>query len=213
MKVYRLVVENDRKVVNQRRRNHDERMGWPVMLNAGGAVAISKFLSFVLRHRPDSIGIGLDSHGWTDVDTLLAQCRVHGHNITLQELNDVVTNNSKKRFAFSEDGQSIRASQGHSVEVDLGYRAKKPPEVLYHGTAAQFMSTINKKGLLKMKRHHVHLSQDADTARTVGSRHGKPVVLQIRAGDMDRKGFKFFLSDNGVWLVDAVPPEFFTQLS
>ena len=176
-------------------------------------VGISKFLSFVLRHRPDSIGLALDGQGWVNVNTLLAQCRAHGHSISFQDLTEVVANNSKKRFAFSEDGQSIRASQGHSVEVDLGYRAKKPPEILYHGTTAQFMSAITKKGLLKMKRHHVHLSQDTDTARAVGARRGKPVVLQVRAGDMDRQGFEFFLSDNGVWLVDNVPPAFITRLN
>ncbi|HWY76129.1 MAG TPA: RNA 2'-phosphotransferase [Verrucomicrobiae bacterium] len=170
---------------------------------------ISKFLSLVLRHEPGKIAIELDSAGWVAVSQLLSACAEHGFSITREELDFVVANNDKKRFAFSEDGRRIRASQGHSVEIELDYQPTTPPEVLYHGTASRFLPSIQSQGLLKGQRNHVHLSQDAKTAIAVGRRHGKPVVLKIRAGEMNRAGHSFFLSANGVWLTEHVPPNFF----
>lgn len=172
-------------------------------------IKISKFLSLVLRHEPGKIGIELDSAGWVSVDTLLNACAEHGYPITRKELDFVVASNDKKRFAFSEDGQRIRASQGHSVEVELEYQPATPPEVLYHGTASRFVQSIQSQGLLKGQRHHVHLSADTQTATTVGQRHGKSVVLKIRTGDMHREGHAFYLSANGVWLTEHVPSRFF----
>lgn len=167
--------------------------------------SISKFLSYVLRHRPDEIGITLDLNGWVPIADLLAASAAHGRSITRSELDAVVATNAKARFAISDDGLQIRASQGHSVEVDLGYQPVVPPEVLYHGTARRNLDSIRRHGLLKGCRHHVHLSPDAATARSVGSRHGSPVVLVVRSGAMARDGMKFYRSANGVWLTDTVP--------
>lgn len=166
---------------------------------------ISKFLSLVLRHQPETIGILLDENGWTDVPTLLAKMAVRGYRITHDQLRHIVDTNNKKRFAFNEDESRIRASQGHSVEVDLGYVQKQPPEFLYHGTATRFLDVILADGLKKMNRHHVHLSSDEQTARSVGSRHGKPVVLVVKAEEMVANGHVFYQSENGVWLTDHVP--------
>lgn len=166
---------------------------------------ISKFLSYVLRHRPDSIGVKLDSQGWVAIDALLAAAASQGNCLTREELDFVVSNNSKQRFAISDDGTRIRASQGHSTEVDLGYQPSAPPVLLYHGTATRNLSGIRTQGLLKGRRHHVHLSSDTVTATQVGARHGSPVVLVVRAGEMCSAGYEFFLSANGVWLTKHVP--------
>ncbi len=172
------------------------------------AIRLSKFLSLVLRHKPEVIGITLDSGGWVNVPELLAAAERHGHVLSLDELRDIVTTSDKKRFAFSEDGQKIRASQGHSVQVDLGYQPSVPPEQLYHGTVKRFLGPIRRDGLLKGRRHHVHLSIDQPTAARVGERRGKPVILTIRAGDMRRDGLLFYLSANGVWLTEHVPAQY-----
>jgi len=169
---------------------------------------ISKFLSLVLRHQPELIGITLNEQGWVNVDELLQQAHKYGKIITLNMLNHVVETNAKKRFAFSDDKQKIRASQGHSVEVALGYEPQVPPQVLYHGTGSQSVDSILKTGLEKRSRQHVHLSADIDTAIKVGSRHGKPVVLDVLAGEMHDKSYAFYLSANGVWLTDEVPAEY-----
>jgi len=171
-------------------------------------IRTSKFLSLVLRHEPERVGLKLDSAGWAEVHELLQAVNRHGMALTLDELKHVVANNDKKRFAFSEDGLRIRASQGHSVEVDLQYAPQTPPGVLYHGTTGRFLDSIRKTGLQKMERHHVHLHTDTVKALQVGSRRGKPVLLTVRAGDMHRAGQIFYLSTNGVWLVDHVPPQF-----
>ena len=168
----------------------------------------SKFLSLVLRHKPDLIGIKLDRAGWVSVEELLKGCKRHGHFITSNELESIVTNNNKKRYEYSEDGVMIRASQGHSVDVELGYKKSIPPDFLYHGTASNNVDSIMKKGINKGSRHHVHLSLDIETARNVGQRHGNPVVLTIRSGDMSKEGMSFYLSANGVWLTEHVNPEF-----
>jgi putative RNA 2'-phosphotransferase len=169
---------------------------------------ISKFLSLVLRHKPDEIGIQLDEAGWVDVPVLLEAMARHGTTISREDLAEVVATSEKKRFIFSEEGSRIRANQGHSVTVDLGLQPATPPEILFHGTATRFIDSIRKGGLQKMQRQHVHLCADIDTASDVGERHGKLAMLHIRAGDMQRDGLKFFRSANGVWLTDEVPPQY-----
>jgi putative RNA 2'-phosphotransferase len=169
---------------------------------------VSKFLSFVLRHEPGAIGIQLDRRGWVDIGELLRQCQAHGHEISRAVLEEVVATSPKRRFAISEDGLQIRANQGHSTEVDLDYEAATPPEILFHGTIAANLDSIRSRGLERMQRHHVHLSPDPETARVVGARRGKPVVLRIFAGKMQRDGHPFLLTANGVWLTAAVPPAY-----
>jgi putative RNA 2'-phosphotransferase len=171
-------------------------------------VRVSKFLSLVLRHEPDAAGVTLDEAGWCGVDALLQGCSSHGYEVSRDDLASVVEQNDKKRFQFSEDGGSIRAVQGHSIDVDLDYQPQNPPEVLYHGTATRFLNPIRQQGLLKMSRQFVHLSATRETAQKVGERHGKPIILEVRAGEMHRSGTPFYRSANGVWLVDAVPPTF-----
>lgn len=171
-------------------------------------VRVSKFLSLVLRHQPEKIGITLDNQGWVPVTELLKACKAHGFVVTFAELQHVVSTNDKRRFAFSSDGLFIRANQGHSVEIDLGYEPVTPPPVLYHGTAERNLASIKQRGLIKGKRHHVHLSELTETARAVGQRYGKPVVLKVESARMHQDGLVFFRSDNGVWLTDHVPAEY-----
>jgi len=171
-------------------------------------VRTSKFLSLILRHEPERVGLELGDAGWVGVDELLKAVNSHGVSLTLDELKHIVATSDKKRFAFSENGRRIRASQGHSVEVDLQYPPQTPPELLYHGTATRFLDAIRQHGLQKMQRHDVHLSPETRVTLQVGGRHGKPMLLTIRAGDMHRAGFVFRCSANRVWLVDHVPPQF-----
>ncbi|GAA3644192.1 RNA 2'-phosphotransferase [Nonomuraea antimicrobica] len=167
---------------------------------------ISKYLARHLRHDPQRIGLALDPGGWVEVEELLRAAAEHGFPITADELREVVASNDKRRYAL-EDGR-IRASQGHSVPVDLGLPAAEPPEVLYHGTVGRFLAAIRSEGLRAMNRHHVHLSADRQTATRVGARRGAPVVLVVAAGAMRADGHTFRLSANGVWLVDHVPPAY-----
>lgn len=171
-------------------------------------IKISKKLSFVLRHKPEAIKLNLDEFGWTNTEELLEKFSTTFFPLSLEELKEVVEKNDKKRFAFNEDGSSIRASQGHSIEVNLGYQATEPPEILYHGTASRFLKSIQKQGLLKQNRTHVHLSADKETATKVGTRHGLPVILEVKAREMQEVGFDFFISENKVWLTDTVPVKF-----
>lgn len=177
-------------------------------MNPKEIVRVSKMLSLVLRHKPETIGIKLDSNGWTDVDSLIMRMNAKGFKLDFETLCYVVDNNNKKRFAFNNDKTKIRASQGHSVNVDLGYTPQVPPPVLYHGTGVQFLDAILKDGLLKMNRHHVHLSADVATAQNVGQRKGKPVILIVDASEMHQQGFEFFISENNVWLTERVPAEY-----
>lgn len=170
--------------------------------------SLSKFLSLVLRHKPEVIGLTLDQSGWVDVQVLLDACNANGRKISADSLAKMVAENSKQRFAFSPDGKMIRASQGHSLDVELGYEQKPPPAVLYHGTASRFVQSIREQGLLKQGRHHVHLSTEIDTAMAVGKRYGQPVLLQVDAAKMHTDGHVFFVSENNVWLTDAVPPQY-----
>lgn len=171
-------------------------------------VRTSKFLSLILRHDPARIGLTLDGEGWADVDELLAAAVRSGVEIDRSLLKQVVAENDKKRFAFSPDGTRIRASQGHSVPIELGLAPQTPPETLYHGTATRFLDSIRREGLRPGQRTHVHLSGDEVTAHKVGQRHGKPAILLIAAGRMFLEGYEFLRSDNGVWLTKSVPVDY-----
>ncbi len=171
-------------------------------------IKISKFLSYVLRHKPDAIGLELDANGWVSVERLIQSANASGQTLTRELLETVVRTNDKKRFAFSDDGLKLRASQGHSIDIELGLKPQMPPEYLYHGTANRFRDSILASGLNPGNRKHVHLSTDVKTATQVGQRHGKPIVLLVRAAEMQGAGYSFFLSANGVWLTDSVPAQY-----
>lgn len=171
-------------------------------------VQLSKFLSFVLRHKPEAIGLTLDLQGWANIDELIERGNAAGTQFDHDDLRQVVETSDKKRFSISADGLRIRAAQGHSVTVELGLSPQEPPSVLYHGTAARLVESILSTGLKPQARQQVHLSADEATAHRVGQRHGKPVIFKIEALRMHAKGFKFYLADNGVWLTDHVPPQF-----
>ncbi|MEW4564499.1 RNA 2'-phosphotransferase [Bremerella sp. JC770] len=177
-------------------------------MNAEKRKKISKQMSYVLRHQPDSVGLTLAPGGWVAVDKLLAALK-----ISRETLDEVVATNDKQRFEYSEDAMQIRARQGHSAQVDLQYEAATPPDLLFHGTATRFLESIFEKGLIKGERHHVHLSTDRETMIAVGSRHGKPVVLEVDAKQMVSDGSKFFVTGNQVWLTDHVPPRYLRELS
>lgn len=188
--------KNNDPNIGQNDRERDERR----------TVKVSKYLSKHLRHQPERIGLTLDEAGWVDIDTLLAAAAAHGFPVTREELDHVVAANDKQRFAI--EGARIRASQGHSVEVELGLPPATPPPYLYHGTVARSLDAIRAAGLLPMSRHDVHLSADRETATQVGARRGRPVVLSVDAGAMHRAGHVFHLSANGVWLTRHVPPRY-----
>jgi putative RNA 2'-phosphotransferase len=175
-------------------------------------VRISKYLSKHLRHQPERLGLELAPGGWVEVDRLLAACKQHGFPLSRADLDAVVTSSDKQRFSFDENGTRIRANQGHSIKVDLGLEPEVPPPVLYHGTGHGAAEAIATNGILKMARHHVHLSRDIDTAMKVGARHGRPVVFEIDAAAMHRDEHIFYCSANGVWLVEAVAPQYLRRL-
>ena len=174
-------------------------------------IKTSKFLSLVLRHQPELIGLELDKNGWADVDELIKKARKHGIKLDFSILQYIVDTNIKKRFSFSDNLNGIRASQGHSIEVDLGYVAQVPPEILYHGTATQNVESILQSGIEKRERQHVHLSYDVETAIKVGQRHGKAFIFEVHAGQMYNNNFQFYISENGVWLTDNVPVKYLKQ--
>lgn len=174
-------------------------------------ITISKFLAKHLRHAPEDLGLSLQPGGWVPVDVLLSASERAGFAISYDDLIECVETNDKKRFSFDDTGDLIRANQGHSVEVDLQLEQEEPPAVLFHGTVERFLASIMAEGLKKGKRHHVHLSKDGETARKVGARRDKPIILKVDAGKMHSQGFRFFVSVNGVWLTDAVPVEFLKQ--
>ncbi|MBR0783291.1 RNA 2'-phosphotransferase [Bradyrhizobium iriomotense] len=171
-------------------------------------IQLSKFLSFVLRHKPDEIGLTLSAKGWVNIDELLEKANAAGTTFDRADLLGVVASSDKKRFSLSADGLKIRAAQGHSVSVELGLPPQEPPSVLYHGTATRFVEAILAEGLKPQARQQVHLSSDEVTALRVGQRHGKPHIFKVDAGGMHARGFKFYRADNGVWLTETVPPEF-----
>ncbi|MFJ7250247.1 RNA 2'-phosphotransferase [Kitasatospora sp. NPDC098652] len=176
-------------------------------------VRSSKMLSRILRHEPELVGITLDDSGWVRIDVLLGALAAKGRPLTRPELDHIVAGNNKRRFGYSPDGLSIRANQGHSVAVDLGLTATVPPPVLYHGTADRHLASIFREGLRPMTRQDVHLSAETETATRVGARHGRPVVLTVNAAAMAADGHEFRLSENGVWLTDAVPPQYLSRRS
>ena len=172
----------------------------------------SKFLSYVLRHHPELIGLNLDEQGWTNVDELITKSRRDSYQgFTFEELDEIVETNDKKRFIFNEDKTRIRANQGHSIDIDLALKPQQPPEFLYHGTAQKNIDSIIEKGIEKRNRQHVHLSLDKETATKVGMRHGKPIILTINSGKMFEDGILFYLSENGVWLTDFVEAKYISK--
>jgi putative RNA 2'-phosphotransferase len=173
-------------------------------------VHVSKLLSLVLRHRPQQLGLTLDDAGFVDVQLLLDALARNSEPLTRDDLERIVRENDKQRFAFDADRTRIRASQGHSVAVELDYVPMAPPATLYHGTVARFAPAIRREGLQPGARQLVHLSRDLETATTVGNRRGKAIVLIVRAGEMSTDGFEFYLSANDVWLTRQVPPRFIT---
>lgn len=175
-------------------------------------VKISKYLSKHLRHQPELLGLVLANGGWVEIDLLLVRCGEAGFPISMAELDEVVTRSDKQRFGFDGTRKLIRANQGHSIDVDLQLEPALPPAVLYHGTGASTLSLILESGLRKMARHHVHLSTDIGTALKVGARHGKPVGISVDAAAMVKAGYEFYVSANGVWLVDHVPSAFLKVL-
>lgn len=179
-------------------------------MNTKNKKRISKLLSLLLRHQPEKFNLTLDAQGWCSVEELLNALRQNDISINHALLEEIVKTNDKKRFAYSEDQLKIRASQGHSISIDLEYEAIAPPEILYHGTAERNLKSIRRQGLQKRARHHVHLSADPKIALEVGRRYGMPRLLVIQAGAMHRKGHLFYCSENKVWLTEEVPPEFFT---
>ncbi len=173
---------------------------------------LSKYVSRVLRHRPEDAGIRLDEHGWANVEELLAGMNAAGREIDRATLEKIVRTDKKQRYSFGEDGTMIRANQGHSIPVDVELEEQEPPEYLYHGTALRFLESIRQQGLLPMGRLYVHLSGDVETAHAVGRRHGRPAVLKVHSGDMYRDGQPFFRSRNGVWLAKKVDVGYFEQM-
>lgn len=179
-------------------------------MNEKDKIRHGRFLSLILRHEPSKIGLTLDAEGWAEVTLLLQQLAKHRHSLSLAELEEIVATNDKQRYSFNADKSKIRANQGHSLKtVDLALQPQIPPAVLYHGTASRFMQSIQREGLQKRSRQHVHLSADTQTARKVGARHGTPVILQLDAQQMQADGFVFYCSENGVWLTEHVPTRYF----
>ncbi|MGJ8682193.1 RNA 2'-phosphotransferase [Paraglaciecola sp.] len=171
----------------------------------------SKFLSFILRHCPEDIGLELDNNGWADTSEIIDKSSSQ-ITLTKELIEEVVLTSDKQRFKLSDDGLRIRANQGHSINVNLDLTPSQPPEELYHGTASRFVKSITEEGLKAGQRQHVHLSTDIDTAKSVGQRYGKPVILKVDSKSMFKQGFTFYLSDNNVWLTEHVPAEFLTEL-
>ncbi|HJC92461.1 MAG TPA: RNA 2'-phosphotransferase [Candidatus Mediterraneibacter excrementigallinarum] len=172
---------------------------------------ISKYMSMILRHRPEVIGIRLDEHGWADVDELIEGI-AKKKKFNREILEEIVRTDEKQRYSFNDDKTKIRANQGHSITVDLELEPAEPPEILWHGTAEKYVASIEKTGLRPGTRMYVHLSLDMQTAVKVGSRHGKPVIYQVKSGEMYRKGFRFYRSVNGVWLTIMVPVEYLIRV-
>lgn len=174
---------------------------------------LSRFLSYILRHKPSAIELSLDLNGWADIDELLEKARTRGTDINRNTLDEIVQNSDKKRFSISEDGKRIRAAQGHSIPINLDLEPVEPPIFLFHGTAEKSLKLILNQGILPQKRHHVHLSIDQKGALQVGKRHGDPIVLKVDAETMNADGFAFFQSDNGVWLTKYIPTKYISVIS
>ena len=172
---------------------------------------ISKYLSLILRHKPEVIGISLDEHGWANVEELIAGIS-KDYDFNMELLEEIVRSDEKQRYSFNEDKTLIRANQGHSVPVDVELVEQIPPDILWHGTGEKYVSAIDTEGLIPKSRLYVHLSKDEDTATKVGTRHGKPVVYHVLAKKMYDDGYKFFISVNGVWLTKTVPVKYLRKV-
>ena len=170
----------------------------------------SKYISLILRHKPEVIGITLDEYGWANVDELIEGVS-RTHKLDMAILEQIVAEDEKQRYSFNEDKTLIRANQGHSIPVDVELEEQQPPEILYHGTGEKYVASIDAQGLIPKSRLYVHLSRDEETANKVGSRHGKPVIYKVNSGDMYRDGYKFFCSVNGVWLTNEVPVKYLSR--
>ncbi|HBG4827169.1 TPA: RNA 2'-phosphotransferase [Clostridioides difficile] len=166
---------------------------------------LSIFISLILRHKPETIGIKLDDYGYADVNELIEKINNTGRNINIEILEQIVKEDNKQRYSFNDDRSKIRANQGHSINVNVELRELEPPKYLYHGTATRFLDNIKNEGIIKQSRLYVHLSRDIDTAIKVGKRHGTPVILKINTGKMYENGYKFYLSENNVWLCEYIP--------
>ena len=166
---------------------------------------IGKYISLILRHKPEVIGIKLDEHGWADVNELISGIKKDHKEFDIENLKEIVRTDNKQRYSFNDDGTKIRANQGHSINVDVELEEKEPPEILYHGTCRKYMESIEKQGLIPKSRLYVHLSSDKLTANNVGARHGEPVIYEVDAKRMFKDGYKFYMSANGIWLVRKVP--------
>ncbi|WP_029232628.1 RNA 2'-phosphotransferase [Butyrivibrio sp. VCB2006] len=176
-----------------------------------GLTEISKYIALILRHKPEAIGITLDEHGWANVDELIVGIS-KDHDFNMEMLEEIVRTDNKQRYSFNEDKTLIRANQGHSIPVDVELEKATPPDILYHGSAVKFEESIDREGLIPKSRLYVHLSKDYDTAVTVGSRHGKPVIYKVKAGEMTKDGYEFFLSANKVWLTKSVPVKYLEKI-
>lgn len=174
---------------------------------------ISKFISLILRHKPETIGITLDCHGWANTDELISGIAERNKGFNMEMLEEIVRNDNKQRYSFNEDKTLIRANQGHSIQVDVELKKNSPPEILYHGTAEKYVKSINENGLIPKSRLYVHLSSDKETAINVGKRHGKPYVYKVLSREMWRDGYDFYLSENGVWLTRNVPIQYIELLT
>lgn len=172
---------------------------------------VSKFMSLILRHKPEAIGISLDEHGWANVEELIAGI-AKNNEFNMEILEEIVRTDEKQRYSFNDDKTLIRANQGHSIPVDVELEEKEPPEILWHGTGEKFVAAIDAEGLISKSRLYVHLSKDEDTAIKVGARHGKPVIYNVLAKQMYEDGYKFYLSVNGVWLTKDVPVKYLKKL-
>lgn len=172
---------------------------------------ISRYLSLILRHKPEVIGITLDGHGWANVEELIAGIS-KTQPMDMELLDKIVRTDNKQRYSFNEDKTLIRANQGHSIPVDVELERGIPPEILFHGTGEKYTDSIDQIGLIPKSRLYVHLSDDEATAVTVGSRHGKPIVYRVAAGEMEREGYEFYRSVNGVWLTKKVPVRYLEKM-
>ena len=171
-----------------------------------GLTDISRYISLILRHKPEVIGIKLDEHGWADVQQLISGIKkTRNKSFNMDMLEEIVQTDNKQRYSFNDDKTLIRANQGHSVKVDVELEEKTPPEFLWHGTGEKYVQSIDSVGLIPKGRLYVHLSKDENTALNVGKRHGKPVIYKVLSGQMSKDGFRFCLSKNGVWLIKEVP--------
>jgi len=169
----------------------------------------SKYLSYILRHSPQTIGLNIDEHGWADIEELIQNTKKYkNRDLTFEMIQEIVETDDKKRYVLSDDGKRIRACQGHSINVDLQLTEKAPPLILYHGTARRFLDSIMKGGLKPQNRQYVHLSMTEEVALSVGKRHGQPVILQIKAYNMYEEGYRFYLSENNIWLTEFVPVKY-----